>query len=120
MYIEILCCLRDAVTRKCPEKWRTNSGFHLHDNPPAHQSISVKGFLAKNNVTTMEHTPYSTDLAPADFYLFPPLKSALKGWHCDATDIINPYPASVENMVSCFNASRWQIGFSSVFKELRI
>jgi len=55
MYIEILCCLRNAVTTKCPEKWRTNSGFHLHDNAPAHQSIFVKGFLAKNNVTTLEH-----------------------------------------------------------------
>jgi hypothetical protein len=32
--------------------------------------------------------PYSADLAPADFYLFPCLKSALKGWHFgDATDI---------------------------------
>jgi hypothetical protein len=33
--------------------------------------------------------PIPPDLAPADFYLFPPLKSALKGRHfCDATGII--------------------------------
>ena len=88
MYIEILCCLRDAVTRKCPEKWRTNSGFHLHDIAPAHQSVLVKGFLAKNNVTSLEHNPYSPNMAPADFYLVPPLKSALEGRHCDANDII--------------------------------
>jgi transposase len=49
----------------------------------------VKDFLAKNNVTALEHPPYSTDFAPADFYLFLQLKSALKGWgFCDATDII--------------------------------
>jgi hypothetical protein len=48
----------------------------------------VKGFLAKNNVPSLEHIPYSPHLAPADFYLVPPLKSALEGWHCDATDII--------------------------------
>jgi hypothetical protein len=49
----------------------------------------VKNFLAKNNVTAMEQPPYSTDLAPADFYLFLQLKSASKGWgFCDATDII--------------------------------
>jgi hypothetical protein len=29
----------------------------------------VKDVLAKNNVTTMEHPPYSHDMAPAEFYL---------------------------------------------------
>jgi hypothetical protein len=49
----------------------------------------VKDFLAKNIVITLEHLPYSPDLAPAHFYLFPLLKSALKGRRCcDATDII--------------------------------
>jgi len=34
-------------------------------------------------------SPYSPDLAPPDFYMFPPLKSALKGRNlCDATDVI--------------------------------
>jgi len=74
----------------------------------------VKGFLAKNNVTTLEHTPYSSYLAPADFYLFPPLKSALKGRHCDATDIIkdgreglkrlsqNSFQECFQNLDSCW------------------
>jgi hypothetical protein len=49
----------------------------------------VKYFLANNNVTTPEHPSYSPDLAAANFYLFPRLNSALKGWRfCDATDII--------------------------------
>jgi len=39
----------------------------------------VKDFLAKNNVPILKHPPYSPGLAPADFYLFPRLKSALKG-----------------------------------------
>jgi hypothetical protein len=70
MYIKNLHCLRDASTKKCPEKCRTNSGFHLHDNAPAHQSVLVKDFLAKNNVTTLEHTPYSPDLALLIFTYF--------------------------------------------------
>ena len=46
-----------------------------------------RDFLTKNNVTTLEHPPYSPDLAPADFYPFPRLKSALKGRSiCDVTD----------------------------------
>jgi histone-lysine N-methyltransferase SETMAR len=88
-YIDILCRLRDAVRRKRPEKWRTNTWFYLHDNAPAHRSVLVKDFLAKNNVTTLEHPPYSPDLAAADFYLVPREKSALKGRRiCDVTEVI--------------------------------
>jgi hypothetical protein len=55
MYTDTLRCLGDAVRRKRPEKWRTNVCFHPHDNAPAHRSVLVTDFLAKNNVTTLEH-----------------------------------------------------------------
>jgi hypothetical protein len=49
----------------------------------------VKDFLAKNNVTTLEHHPHSPDLVPVEFYLFLRLKPALKGQcFCDVTEII--------------------------------
>jgi hypothetical protein len=75
---DILHCLRDEVRRKRLEKWRTNSWFLLHDHAPTHRSVLVKDFLAKLIVITGSCfiTP---DLAAADFYLFPRLKSALKG-----------------------------------------
>jgi hypothetical protein len=42
--------------------------------------------LAKNMA---QHPQYSPDLTAANFYLFPKMKSALKGRRfCDATDII--------------------------------
>ena len=89
MYTDNLCCLRDAVRRKHQEKRGTNSCFPLHYNGPAHWSVLVKDSLAKNNVKTLEHPPYSPDLAPADFYLFPRVKSAMKECSfCDANDII--------------------------------
>jgi hypothetical protein len=76
--------------RKAPKKWSTISWFLLHENAPAHQSVVVKNFLAKNNVTTLEHPAYSPDLAPVDFYMFPRLKSALKvGCISHATNIKN-------------------------------
>jgi len=78
MYNDIFHPLRDAVRRKHPQKWRTNSWFLLHDNAPAHRSVLVKAFLAKNNVTTLEHPLYPPDLAPVDFYLFLLLKSVFK------------------------------------------
>jgi hypothetical protein len=70
-----------------PQKW-TNSWFFLH-NAPAHQSGLVDDFLAKKNVTTLEHPPLSTDLAADNFYLSPRLKSSLKGRRvCNDTDIM--------------------------------
>jgi len=42
----------------------------LHDNAPAHRSVLVKDFLAKNNVTTLEIPPYCPDQFRAEFYLF--------------------------------------------------
>jgi transposase len=89
MYTGILRRFREAARRKRPEKWRSNCWFLLHDNAPPHWWVLVKDFLAKNNMTTLEHLPYPPDLAPANCYPFPRLKSALKGRSfCDATDII--------------------------------
>ena len=36
-----------------------NGWFLFHDNALAHQSVLVKDFLAKNNVTALEHPPLS-------------------------------------------------------------
>jgi len=53
--------------------------------------VLVKEFILANKyVTALSHPPYSPHLDPADFYLFPRLKSAVKGRRfCYATDIIN-------------------------------
>jgi transposase len=59
------------------------------ENAPAHWSVLVKDFLAKNNVTALEYPPHSPDLAAADRNLFPRLKSTLMGRRfCDASDIV--------------------------------
>jgi histone-lysine N-methyltransferase SETMAR len=105
LYIDTFSHLRDAVRRKCPENWRTNSWFLLHNTAPAQWSFLVNHFLAKNSVRTLQHPPYSPDMAAADFYLFPRLKSALLGQHfCAATYIVkNP----VEELICVYKmASR--------------
>jgi transposase len=53
--------------------------FH-HDNAPAHSTALVQPFLAKHHITQVCQPPYSPDLASCDFWLFPKLKSQLKGW----------------------------------------
>jgi hypothetical protein len=54
--MDILRSLKDAVRRKVSEKWRTNSWFLLHDHVTAHRSVLVKDFLARDNLTTLDHT----------------------------------------------------------------
>jgi transposase len=41
--------------------------------------MAVEQVLAKNNIPIVPHPPYSPDLAPSDFWLFPTLKTSLRG-----------------------------------------
>ena len=50
-----------------------------HDNAPAHASLLIVSYLAKHQTSVVPHPPYSPDLAPADLFLFPKLKTTLKG-----------------------------------------
>ncbi|PNF24888.1 hypothetical protein B7P43_G10165 [Cryptotermes secundus] len=47
------------------------------------------GFLAKHDIPQVRQAPYSPDMAPSDFWLFPRLKTPLKGCRFDSRkDII--------------------------------
>ena len=49
--------------------------WHFHqDNAPVHNSILVTDYLTKMSIKTVPHPPYSPDLAPCDFCLFPKLR----------------------------------------------
>ena len=97
--------IRIAVRKINLEKQRTNAWFLLHDNAPAHRSVLVKDFLAKNNVTTLEHPPHSPDLVPAEFYLFLRLRPSLNGQcFCDVTGIIKNATEELKRLSK--NASR--------------
>ena len=48
--------------------------WHFHqDNTPVHNSILVTDYLTKMGIMRVPHLPYSPDLAPFDFWLFPKL-----------------------------------------------
>ena len=56
--------------------------WKLHDdNAPAHTAFLATSFLANSKVPTIPQPPYSADVAPTDFVLFPCLKSPMKGQH---------------------------------------
>jgi len=85
----------------------------LHqDNAPAHNALSVKQFLANKNITVLQHPPYSPDLAPCDFYLFPKIKSVLKRTHFVLVENVKAKTAEILNSLTehdlqnCFE--HWQ------------
>ena len=49
--------------------------WHFHeDNAPVHNSILVTDYLTKMGIKTVTHPPYSPDVGPCDFCLFPKLR----------------------------------------------
>jgi len=71
-YCEILERLRKRVVRVRPsiaDNWMLH-----HDNAPCHTAISVIEFSAKKGIPVVPQPPYSPDLSPCDFFLFPKTK----------------------------------------------
>ena len=83
-------------------------------------------FLAANDVPLVTHPPYSPDLAPCDWFLFPSIKGQLKGKQFQNAEdaraffkgVILDIPKSawsgvidswLERMVKCAQA-RWGVG----------
>ncbi|UYV60506.1 hypothetical protein LAZ67_1001352 [Cordylochernes scorpioides] len=83
-YLQVMRNLREAIRQKRPDLWKNKNWLLHHDNAPAHTSLLVRDFLAKNNTLMMPQPPYSPELAPCDFFLFPKLKRPMKG-RCYAT-----------------------------------
>ncbi|KAG5322709.1 MOS1T transposase, partial [Pseudoatta argentina] len=77
--IEVLKRLMGRIHRIRPEYRDPEDWSLLHDNAPSHTSLIVRQCLARNRVSVLNHPPYSPDLAPCDFSLFPKLKLKLKG-----------------------------------------
>ena len=76
--IEVLDAFLRIFRRKRPVKSKTNWILHW-DNSPLHTAKVTKDCLASKRIQTLPHPPYSPDLAPCDFFLFPTLKSELSG-----------------------------------------
>jgi transposase len=64
------------VRRHRPEKWRSGNWI-LH-----HRAVTTNEFLAKHNIPSLPHPPYSPDLALCNF-LFPQLQKTMKGRRFD-------------------------------------
>lgn len=57
-----------------------------HDNASSHTSAHTTAYLAGEKIELMGHAPYSPDLAPNDFFLFPQIKTKLRGQRFSSPD----------------------------------
>ena len=65
-----------ALEIGCPKSGTKNLKI-LHDNARPHVHKNVNNFLTEHGIDTIQHPPYSPDLAPCDFWLFCLVKSKL-------------------------------------------
>ena len=57
-----------------PALFKSGQWHFYQDNAPVHKSILVTDYLTKMAIKTVLQPPYSSDLAPCDFGLFPKLR----------------------------------------------
>ena len=111
-YKKVLTRLMAKIRRKRRELWASNTWILHHDNAPAHAALSVRQFLATKQVTILDHPPYSPDLAPCDYFLFPKLKGTIKGTRFEVVKDIKSNVTSFlkritkEDFAECFQAWR--------------
>ena len=66
--------------RKKPTLFKSGQ-WHFHqDNALVHSYILVTDYLTKMGINTLLQPPYSPDLAPCDFWLFPKLRGFDEGY----------------------------------------
>jgi len=64
------------------------------------QCASPQQFLANKNITVLQYPPYSPDLAPCDFCIFPQIKSVLKGTHFVSVEYVKVKTVEILNSLT--------------------
>ena len=79
-YVSLLMQLNDILKEKRSGKV-TKVVLFLHDNAPAHRALAAQKKLAYLGFHCVDYPPYSPDMAPSDYHLFPGLRKQLKCRH---------------------------------------
>ncbi len=83
LYCQVLRHLKENIRCKRPQLWTMKNGYWTfqlhHDNAPSHTLILTLAFIGESHIDIVAHLPYSPDLAICDFFVFPRIKSELRG-----------------------------------------
>ena len=103
------------------QKRRPKTGIRgiylLHDNASSHKAGSVTSFLKEQGVYVLEHPPYSPDLAPCDFFLFPRLKKKLAGRKYTSRQKLG---AAIFNLLRDIPEKDYEKAFKNLIKRLKL
>ena len=107
-YEDVLREFRKRFRRKRPELFKCDQ-WHLHqNNAPTHKSIMVTRYPTAMGIKTVSHPPYSPDLVPCDFWMFPRLKEKLKGHRFEDVDDVKE---AVTEALDTFTLEDYQRAF---------
>ncbi|XP_071093101.1 histone-lysine N-methyltransferase SETMAR-like [Haliotis cracherodii] len=85
VHSDLLDRLRTAILAK--RRGKITKGVLLqHDNARVHTCRLAVAAVKRNRFKVLPHPPYSPDLAPSDYFLFPNLKKKLRGRHFRSDD----------------------------------
>ena len=110
-YQAVINRLLQRIRRDRPELHRTGKWMLYHDNAPAQSAIRMRQLLAQKMVSVLGNPPYCPDLAPADFFLVPRLKAAIKGACFSDVNAIKHRATAVLRSIP-------QEGFAECFRKL--
>ena len=76
-YLSLLVQLKDILKEKRHGKF-TKFVLFLHDKAPAHLTLATQKNLNYLGFQCLDHVPYSPDLTPSEYHLFPGLKKTIE------------------------------------------
>ena len=77
---------------------------------PVHNSILVTNYLTKIGIKTVPHPPYSADLAPGEFCLFPKLRVC-------RYETIEEMKEAVTQIINTFTQEDFDGSFQKLFER---
>ena len=91
--------------------------FLHHDNASAHTAMRTVEFLQQSGVKLVDHPPYSPDLAPCDFELFPKVKEQLRGRRFgSAEEAVAAYREHLERI----SKDTWRKTINTWFRRMQL
>ncbi len=109
VFVPLLQCVRTSIWIRRPEAWENREEYLLYmDNVPAHNSTPTCDYLASVSWNTMKHPPYSPDLSPEDFFLFPKLKKSPRGIDFGSVEALT---VAIECKLHAIPSHEWTLCF---------
>ncbi|XP_015433590.1 PREDICTED: histone-lysine N-methyltransferase SETMAR-like [Dufourea novaeangliae] len=114
-YCETLKKLRRAIQNR--RRGMLSKGVSIfHDNARPHVACTTVALLQQFGWDIVTHPPYSPDLAPSDYHLFPKLKEHLAGTRFNNDDEVKD---EVQRFLNGMAASWYDMGIQKLLQRLQ-